>query len=254
MDEVSSSLPPISWLKKILGMRWNLIYTSAIDGIAYKNCSATPIVGKNQPFKVEFAKKQPLHIVEIFGNVSEDNRPAPVTNTDLIKISYDCLYYINNVVEPYGILIIDGWRADDWLKGNDLFNIIKTRNYPGTYFFGISETELLDNISSDKNDSTRVYVKELIESKFIFVEEVSFAQKLQSIGFFERHDREDESDASNLYSITFFPMSKRKYPIPFGFAKMISRVFPIMLRLFKMIWLDITVFKMMKSRAILLIF
>lgn len=211
MDELSSSLYSISWLKNILNMRWTLIYTSAIDGLVCKNCNATPILEANQLFKEEFARKHPLHLVELFGNVGEDSRPAPKKEVDIAKTSCVRLSYITNIVEPYGVLVVDGWGIDDWLTSDDLFNIIKARSYPGTYLFGISETALLDSIS---NDRTRLLIKDLIDSHFIFVEENGFAQELQGVGYFEMFEQEEEIDSSDFYSITFFSNVKNKIPSP----------------------------------------
>lgn len=57
MCSMSSSYLRVTWLKKILHWRWNLVYTSSPDGIIYQNYSADRISDPTASYRTEYAQK-----------------------------------------------------------------------------------------------------------------------------------------------------------------------------------------------------
>lgn len=207
ISELSKNYTRTLWLKSILNMRWNLIYTSAIDGIVHENCSADAIQSPEEVFKKEYAQKNPLHMVELFGNIERD-ASAPKSSKDVRITKLDRLSYIGKIIgDYYGILVIDGWREGDWLKIDKFIEILIRRECIGTYIFGITEEEILKAVPEDYEED----VKSCIESGFIIVEERSFWDSLNRAGYFSEDDEEDD-DLLNSYHISF-PTGKGGKPI-----------------------------------------
>lgn len=206
----SQNYSNVPQLKSILNMRWNFVYTSAVDGIVRQNCSANPITSPTGTFKKEYGQKNPLHMAELFGNVQDDSAACsvPKESKEIRRTKLDRLTYIGKIIgDYYGVLVIDGWSKNDWLKIDKFIEVILNRECEGTYFFGISEDELIDSVPDDYKDD----IKECIKYGYITIENESLINVLKKSDFFD-DEEVDDTDVMNDYHISFASSKKNSPP------------------------------------------
>lgn len=206
MRKTAASCSKINWLKKLLHFRWNLVYTSSVDGIICQNYSADRINDQRAVYRAEYAQKNRPHLVELFGSCydSEDATSfIPLTSKAVRRQNLTRLDYIKNqIINQYGILIIDGWNSSDWLRSKDLVGMILNLNPRSVYIFGISSGDLLESIE-DVDD--REDLKQELKNECISVEEKPFVSVLLENDCLGNKENDDEELLASYssYSLTF---------------------------------------------------
>jgi len=183
------SVPAQRWLRRVLAMRWDMIYTSAVDGIKSAvgpNFILQPIQ-RNETFKHAFRSKRELHGVFLYGSVDSEELPPASCNEEThrdfkrsIRTRLRCIY--EEVLRDYGVLIIEGWDPNrDWLT--TLLNEADVMQYESIFLFGVSkETAARHKMISD-----------LVNQGIVVLDERTFAQALNQSNFFEDDEDYEES-------------------------------------------------------------
>lgn len=191
LEKILQAIPEQGWLRKILGMRWSMVLTSAVDGAMFQcvgeDFVMTPVSMEQRLFNRSYITKDTLHVSALFGSLNRgENNPPPAECSrkyfaSVKKKVNDRLDWIySNILTSYGVMIIDGWDPDhDWLKS--LLEEAGEMPDQSVYLFGATEQLL-------KNED----VKYLLEYGILQVDRRTLAQALEEIGFFEEDDWEEE--------------------------------------------------------------
>lgn len=188
LNQISGTIMPQWWLRKILSMRWNLVYSSGIDAIIAHgvgpNISIVSIPKDKTAFKREYISKQHLHVNYLFGAVDADDPkdlPVPtLSKKDLSgwsrSIREKLRWIYSDIIRHYGILVIDGWDPEnDLLSEDTLIGVLQDLPYKSVYIFGAT-ADIQNSISENNLDET------------VVCERSRFAQVLSNSGFFDNLD------------------------------------------------------------------
>lgn len=207
MCSISTSYSRVTWLKKLLHWRWNLVYTSTTDGIIFQNYSADRINDPTASYRTEFAQKSHPHLIELFGNCSENadsDLSIPLSSKDVRRCNRTRFDYIRNqIINQYGILLIVGWGPSDWFKADYFIDTFLALNPKSVYVFGITPDDLLKSV---KDEDEREDLKQLLDNECIYVDKRTFINALQEDGCWEDPNELDEDgllNAYSCYSLTF---------------------------------------------------
>jgi hypothetical protein len=188
MFSAMHSIPEQKWLRSILSMRWGIVFTSAVDScIAHSvgsDFSFSPISPESKDrFKREYMNKNQLHGVYLYGSIDGiTSYPPESCDSNVLRrlrksVNDRISWIYNNIIQEYGVLVIDGWDPEtDWAAS--LLKNATDMPYESIYLFGATE--------ETKNEET---IQELIEDKKIVLINESFSQALNSCGFFESNDQ-----------------------------------------------------------------
>jgi hypothetical protein len=190
MSRIVSDIPTQWWLRRILSLRWGLVYTSAVDG-GLVNCTGSDFsmesIGYNEHrFHQEYMNKRHLHGIFLYGTLAGNNGEFPPNECDdrtmrrLEKKVNDRLKWIfDDILSDYGVLVIDGWDpATDWAMS--LLHNATAMPYQSIYLFGVSAQQT----------RTCRYISGLIEDGVLCAEPRTFAQLLAEYGYLD--DEEDD--------------------------------------------------------------
>ncbi len=177
------SIPDQNWLRHILSLRWGIVYTSAIDScIAHcvgGDFNFSPISPESHEFVREYVNKNQLHGVYLYGTIdgSSSYPPESCDGSTLRRwrksVNDRISWIYNNIIQEYGILVIDGWEADkDWAVS--LLDNATDMPYKSIYLFSATE--------DTRNNIT---IQELLEDQKIILIQESFAQALNNCGYFD---------------------------------------------------------------------
>lgn len=193
MYRIVCDLPPQSWLRSILSMRWGMVFTSAVDSCL------THCVGPNfrfealgydkSRFKREYMSKSSLHGVYLYGAVDPSSREVLPASCDsktmrgLKKRVSDRIGWIyNEILRDYGVLVIDGWDPKrDWLSF--LLDNAGDMPYHSIFLFGATP-EILDS----------EIIQGLMEDEILICYPQTFAQALDEYGYFQTDDASWDTD------------------------------------------------------------
>lgn len=183
-QKIVSEIPTQWWLRKILSMRWGMVFTSSVD-----NCLAhcvgpdftlTSIGYDVSRFKREYMSKRLLHGVYLYGSIDGNNGEFPPELCDtrtlrsLKKRVSDRISWIYDyILRDFGIFIIDGWIPEqDWLTF--LLDNASDMPYASIYIFGVTPQMAQDET-----------IRGLVEDGIAKIEKQTFAQALSEYGFFD---------------------------------------------------------------------
>ena len=198
--EVYSDIPTQWWLRKILAMRWGIVYTTAVDGCLSQcvgpnfSMEAVPMTVKS--FRREYIDKNSLHCCYLYGSFTGENEEFPPLNTErkslrslLSSIESRLSWIKDSIIPQYGVLVIDGWNSNkDWLH-----NVLRYFNgmpWHSIYLFGCTE----------EIEASEEYCN-LEEDGIIVSDERSFASALDTLGYFDDLDEfEEQIQYSHQYT------------------------------------------------------
>ena len=190
-------IKPQWWLRKIMSQRWNIVYSTGVDGtITHRvgaNAEFSLIPVEATTFKREYISKQQLHVCQLFGHIDADEEsdfpPKSLEKTDLRRwnreVSEKLRWIYSDILCNYGVMVIDGWNpSTDVLSIETLMQNWDDMPYHSVYTFGAT-----DEIVSEANELNADF------NEIVICDRRSFAQALDSIDFFE--DIEDIASAAN---------------------------------------------------------
>ena len=198
---IKSHISSQMWLRKILNMKWGMIYTSAIDSCLV-NCVGTdftfnPVRKDSRIFKREYLNKRELHGIQLYGSVdnSEDYPPYTCDRHTLNRLKRESIagkidWIYKEVLSNYGLLIIDGWKPEaDWL--DYLLDPADRMPLPedSIFLFGV-----------DPGEAQNSTITELADEGILTVYPQTFAQALQEIGFFEEEKEDYWGNATSVFN------------------------------------------------------
>lgn len=182
MREMISIIPRQNWLKKVLGMRWGMIMTSAIDGLILENDFPFKTIKMTQKqFSKKDVSKTFINVSFLYGNINcnESDQLIPLKYKDICspvckkRISDRLNWIYNEILSEYGVLVIDGWDPEtDWLQ--TLLDNAGEMPQKSIFLFGVT-----------KKQSQRDDIAALIDENILSYDERTFARALEDIGFFE---------------------------------------------------------------------
>ena len=194
LNQFSGELVPLWWLRKILSMRWNLLYTTGVDSVVAHgvgpNFELHPIPTKST-FKRDYLSKQHLHVSYLFGSVDAaqdaDLPPSSIAGKELkiwsrdTKIGPKLGWIYSEILHSYGVLVIDGWDPEtDLLSKEDLLSCLEYLPYRSVFLFGATPALKEEIAGKELND-------------IVVCEERRFAQVLDESGFFDNLDADSFS-------------------------------------------------------------
>lgn len=200
LASIRDTIRPQWWLRKILNQRWNIVYSSGIDGIISHgvgpNAAFTPIPVQATTFKREYISKGQLHVNYLFGHIDAeeaDNYPPATLQKTVLRrwnreVSEKLRWIYTDILQTYGVLVIDGWDPDtDTLSIDTLMSNWDDMPYHSVYIFSATDAiiEEAEEINTGGNE-------------IVICEKRSFASTLKSIDFFE--DLEEIVEAANQQS------------------------------------------------------
>lgn len=211
MKQIISIIPRQNWLNKILGMRWGMIMTSAVDGFILENDFPLKIVEMTQKqFSKKYVSKTFIHVSFLYGNINCDDNDQlpPLKYKDISSPVYkkrisDRLNWIyNEILSEYGVLVIDGWDPEtDWLQ--TLLDNAGEMPRESIFLFGATK-ELLQ----------RDDIEALIGEKILSYDERAFAKALEDIGFFEEEYDAFTEQIDTDYNLSLSHKEKGTFIVP----------------------------------------
>lgn len=173
-----SSLPVPEWIGEVSRYPWNGIFTSSISERLNESFRAAwrdvqPIYGEGvNPLHPR--NRTRLATYYLFGALSRTEKAerVPLSKFELVTRSQIATQLLSRVaahVTPLGTLVIDAYRADDWLTTERLFSVISKLS-PGQAFLCSANQALTED----------VYVVELVKQGRLQLIEESLASLLQS--------------------------------------------------------------------------
>ena len=215
---VRNTVPMQLWLRRILSMKWGMVFSSAIDGVIQHRVGdnfALDTVGYDRKtYSAEFMNKRALHGCFLYGTIDGNQNIYPPSSCDektlrgfrkRAKDRIDWIY--NNALCDYGVLVIDGWNPDeDW--ADFLLDDASDMPYDSIYIFGVKQ-EIVE-----KNK----VLSGLIEDGIANIEENSFTSVLMQSGYFEE-EKEFEREMNrqgNVRTVTLKDPkgNERYYDVP----------------------------------------
>ncbi len=140
------------WLTGLTQFPWNGVFTSRIDSALETAFAAdwrcvvsigVPQVGRHPRSATE------LQVRHLFGGMSlpEDERPPsdPVEEVEARDRAAECLNVLaERLVTPRGVIVIDGYAADDWLSPTELFVFLRRLGAEQAHLFSATPQLLED--------------------------------------------------------------------------------------------------------------
>jgi len=209
----AGDISPQQNFKKIMALRWNMVYTTAIDGLINaigNNLTIHPVVHSDNNFKGEYLSKSILNTVFLYGSVnsSENERPPETCDEDGLfpfegNIKAKIRWIYEKILRDYGVLIIDGWNPErDWL--DTLLNDA-TDMYPDSiYLFGISPEEISPN-----NKTLNI----LIKRNIVVCDKRSFSEVIKENEYFDEIEDIYEENAEVAQGYKKVTINKFSVPI-----------------------------------------
>ena len=150
-DSLGAEVTP-HWLTDLAQFPWNGVFTSRIDPALEKAFAAdwrrvvsigSPQVGRYPRSMTE------LQVRHLFGGMSlpEDERPPsdPVEEVEARDRAAECLNVLaERLVTPRGVIVIDGYDADDWLSPKELFVFLRRLGAEQAHLFSATPQLLAD--------------------------------------------------------------------------------------------------------------
>ena len=215
MNQMISIIPRQNWLKKVIGMRWGMIMTSAIDGIILDYDFPFKVIDMMQKqFSKKYVSKTLINVSFLYGHINcdENDQFIPLHYNDICSFGYkkrinDRLGWIyNEILSEYGVLVIDGWNPEtDWLQ--TLLDNAGEMPQKSIFLFGITE-ELLQ----------RTGLKALCDEKILQYDERTFAKALEDIGFFEEEYEAFAEQTDTGYQLTLSNKDKGLFVVPVSYG------------------------------------
>lgn len=196
MAEILSEIPEQSWLRKILGMRWGMIVTSSVDAALFRcvgsNFTMSPVGMDIRSFNKNYISKQELHVSLLYGSIGQGAEFYPLAECSrksfsLIrkKVNDRIGWIYSNILADYGVFVIDGWNPEyDWLK--NLLDEAGEMPQNSIFLFGAT-----DNVMENED------VASLCEAGILNTVELTFAEALDKVGFFDEEELAEEYDVND---------------------------------------------------------
>ncbi len=214
MVEAARRISVQPWLRKILELNWNIIYTSSIDDALTTrvgdNFGLTPIRCEECTFRRDFISKRQLHCVYLFGGLHEMHErhtTIPRSRRELRSLRAPAEQKIGwipqDIIPGYGVLVIDGWSPEkDWLESESLFARLYGLHEESVYLFGFKDE------MCEYED-----IKALIDDKIIVPVTQSLAQLLDTHGYFDgfSEDAYSYGDAPDKNDVTLTVRFKNRH-------------------------------------------
>lgn len=222
IKSVSSSIPYQPKLRKILNLRWNMIYTTAVDNCLREAAVGTEFSANPDPFldpadsgtfprvfERKFSQKNNPALVSLFGYY--DTMPKDRNDLKWFKLKHAStpIKWIPEKIlsVKYGnsVLVIDGLSEHDWI---DLSVLCSYDICPySVYIFGMNKDMLLNQVG----EGNAPLFEELLEQKVIVIEPKRFYDVLLEAEII-LDDEQDENgydfDSASDYAVTFFDKNK----------------------------------------------
>lgn len=185
LQQVVTSMPTQWWLRKILSLRWGMVYTSAVDSCITQcvgsNFLLEPIPMKPRlQFRQEFINKSKLHCTYLYGSIMGENGefpPVTCAKRDLRQLQRPVRervrWICDSIIRDYGILVIDGWTPqEDW--AGFLLEDLAGMPWESVFLFGTD-----NNILEDER------IQDLLDDGTLRIDNRSLAIALEQNGFFD---------------------------------------------------------------------
>jgi hypothetical protein len=148
LDRSSRTRPAPTWLSEIATYPWNGVFTSRIDSSLSDLFStdwrrvvptAQAQLGRNPRSTTE------LQVRYLFGGVAlpEDERPPTdvIQEAETRSRAVEVLNTLaDTLVTPRGVVVIEGYRADDWLTPQELFMFVNRLQAGQAHLFSTPDT------------------------------------------------------------------------------------------------------------------
>ncbi|CAG7652728.1 hypothetical protein PAESOLCIP111_06612 [Paenibacillus solanacearum] len=197
MQQRCDRYPSPIWLKEVSSFPWNGLFLSAIDNVWQKSF-ITDWRELQHIYDEKYIPHDPrnrakLHCTYLFGCVtrSEAHERPPLKKIDLIRrkpTAVSLARRLKEYITPLGILVIEGYSANDWFSPSDLFPIVDELGVGQVHLFSVDENLLEDE-----------YIEILIESKKITPHHESLSEffiKGMELGRLKLGQRIDGNDNS----------------------------------------------------------
>ena len=151
-DRLMSARPVPGWLSDAADYPWNGVFTSRIDssllGVFRRDWrrvvpTARPQIGRHPRSATE------LQLRYLFGSLGlpGDERPPsdPIAEAEAEANAAETLNALaDTIITPRGVLVIDGYRADDWLRPRDLYTFAARLQAHQAHLFSAADDLLAD--------------------------------------------------------------------------------------------------------------
>ncbi|MGO9670134.1 MAG: hypothetical protein ACLPS1_16425, partial [Streptosporangiaceae bacterium] len=151
-DRLAAMQPVPQWLADAADYPWNGVFTSRIDSRLYElfqrdwrrvDPTAQPQLGRYPRSSTS------LQLRHLFGGLGlpEDERPPTdaIAEVESRARAAEILNALaDTIITPRGVLIIDGYRTDDWLRPQELFTFASRLQAGQAHLFSVTD-DLLDH-------------------------------------------------------------------------------------------------------------
>lgn len=221
IKNTTENVPYQPRLRKILNLRWNMIYTSAVDDCLRESAVGTDFSTFSEPFlspsnsqtfpkkfEKKFSQKKNPALVSLFGYY--DTMPKDNKDLSWFKSKYASapLKWISEKIlaSKYGssVLVIDGLSKRDWL---DLATLCCSDNICpySIYIFGINNDILLQTVG----ESNAPMFQDLLDQHIIITEQKRlYDTLLEAEVITENEEDEEDFDTSVDYTVSFFDKNR----------------------------------------------
>lgn len=189
MNEATLELPDQPRLRKIMKLGWNIVFTSAVDDVLSQklgdNFGLSHIGAGETELRREYINPRRLHCAWLYGNLNPSEKiQAPINKKELGARKGKAagkLAWIDQILNGYGVLAIDGWSPDDdWLEADSLVNNLSGLPPDSVWLFG--DIELFKGHEG---------IQELAADGIVRLAGSTFEEALAKFGYLEEEEEEE---------------------------------------------------------------
>lgn len=191
MHDATMELPDQTHLRKIIKLGWSIVFTSAADNVLSRklgdNLGLSHIDIDKIEFRREYINPRKLHCAWLYGSLDpEESRQAPINEKELWARegkAVGILSWIDQILNGYGVLAIDGWSPDDdWLNANSLASSLSGLPQDSVWLFG-----------NPNQFNGHGRVQKLVEEGIVRLAGMTFEEALLEFGYLDEEEEEDHT-------------------------------------------------------------
>lgn len=183
MSNRSEKIGVPDWLKKVGGIAWGHVFSSAIDTVwirSFRNDwrEVHPIF-EEKYYPLDIRNRIQLHCTSLFGliNRGEPCEQTPLNKKTWLKRKQTAINLARRMLEittPLGVIVFEGYDPlSDWFNIDDIFPIIDTFIPGQVHFFSVSENIASNELFKSLQESGKIIPHDETFASFLLESEIA---------------------------------------------------------------------------------